>query len=295
MMFAHAWNEQPICQSSIEPASEDASLETISKGSDDHSLSVVTRTPSDKNGEVASENAGPKTSQRATESDYIRQYMPLVLSVVSHLRSQAGSVVDCDDFKQIGLLGLLEAMRKYGRTPDEKFGVYAKQRVRGAILDELRKRDIRSRGDRDKAHAFSDNKKKLRVHLGREPNAKELMATLNLSSKELLDLEYLEQASLQQRLNHCFTSDDLNKGAIQTEVDLASGSISRVEKLLMLKKALAILHPAHQKVMNLYYIDQLNMKEIAQVISVSESRVCQIHKQAMASLMKQFSMNHSNF
>lgn len=286
MRFAQAWSELPTHSPDVDPSLGDAPASLLCADN----ISEVSDNDCVTEKKMDSINIGHHSAAHdGSESSYVRQYLPLVLSVVTHLRSQAGSVVDCDDFKQVGLMGLLEALRKYGRKPDERFGAYAKQRIRGAILDDLRKKDIRSRGDRDRAHAFADAKRKLRVTLGREPSHQELTKAFKLSSKELLNLEYLEQASLQYSLNEVLHKGDYFHQSMQTDDQNPSGSMSNVEKVLMLKKALATLNSAQQAVMSLYYIDQFNMKEIAQTLSISESRVCQIHKQAMAILIKHFS------
>ena len=91
----------------------------------------------------------------AFEQQHLMAYVPLVKRIVRQLSAQAGGALDREDMEQIGLLGLLDCLRRYGE-PDEKFGAYASMRVRGAILDELRRQDWRPRSVRQESHRLRD-------------------------------------------------------------------------------------------------------------------------------------------
>jgi RNA polymerase sigma factor for flagellar operon FliA len=105
----------------------------------------------------------------ADEQKYLLAYAPLVKRIVRQLNSQVQGAIGRDDMEQIGLMGLLEALRRYGQ-PDAAFGSYAGLRVRGAILDELRRQDWRPRAVRQQSHKLRDAVRELTRKLGREPS-----------------------------------------------------------------------------------------------------------------------------
>src|SRR5690606_25193118 len=120
---------------------------------------------------------GPREEQR-----WLLQYLPLVKRIVSQLSLQASSALDREDMEQIGLLGLLDSLRRYGQ-PDEGFARFAGLRVRGAILDELRRQDWRPRGVRQQTHKLRDAVRELTRSLGREPTDEEILAHTGLSEE----------------------------------------------------------------------------------------------------------------
>lgn len=208
------------------------------------------------------------------ENQLLVRFAPLVKRVVAHLRSQVSATFSLEDFEQIGLLGLLEAIRRYGGEPDEQFESYAFKRIRGAILDELRRLDWRPRQLRQASHALNRQARELYNRLGRNPRDSELAQAMGISQEELRQLSYAQQAEEMQCLD-----DWLSAGGQEPSDDM-----SREETRLALKQALATLKPRQQMLLALYYEHDLNMKEIAAVLDLTESRVCQLHKECMAAL-----------
>ena len=127
-------------------------------------------------------------SSAAAEQRWLVEHTPLVRRAVAQLASQAGGAMDREDMLQIGLMGLLEALRRYGE-PDERFPGYAAQRVRGAILDELRRQDWRPRSVRQEGHRLRDGIRELRRRLGHEPSEAEVMQHLGVSAEDYLAYE----------------------------------------------------------------------------------------------------------
>src|SRR5690606_5883698 len=121
------------------------------------SCAIDTGYPSDTNSHT--------TLSGAEQQPWVRQYLPLVKRIVSQLSLHANQVLDREDMEQIGLMGLLEGLRRYG-TPDEHFGRFVSLRIRGAILDELRRQDWRPRQVRQQAHKVRDEIRKLARQLG---------------------------------------------------------------------------------------------------------------------------------
>ncbi|GKX55729.1 DNA-directed RNA polymerase sigma-70 factor [Leminorella grimontii] len=206
------------------------------------------------------------------ENRYLQAYLPLVRKIVRQLAPQCSSVIDRQDMEQIALIGLLNAIRRYG-APDEAFGSYAAQRVRGAILDELRSLDWRPRQLRQKCHQLSDLLRELRKQLGREPEWEEIAAQ-GVSVEDYQEYLQLESAASLASLDEILDGEG------------GSGSLSLEGRRLddqfitqrMLKEALDTLSEKERLVLMMYYQQDMNLKEIALVLDVTEARVCQMNK-----------------
>lgn len=217
--------------------------------------------------------AAPPLLAPADENALLMRYAHLVKRAAAHLRSQVSAGFSLEDFEQVGLLGLLEAIRRYG-PPDEQFESFAFKRIRGAILDELRRQDWRPRQLRQATHELNRHARALYNRLGRVPRDSELAAAMGITAAELRELSYAQQAEELQGLE-----DWLAAGGQEP-----SGDLSRFELKLALKQALARLQPRQQLLLTLYYEHELNMKEIAAVLELTESRVCQLHKECVKKL-----------
>ncbi|WP_269435446.1 FliA/WhiG family RNA polymerase sigma factor [Rheinheimera lutimaris] len=214
----------------------------------------------------------------AQETAALNRYSHLVKRAAAHLRSLVGSMVDKDDLQQIGLMGLLSALRRYGREADEQFESYAFKRIRGAMLDEFRRTDWRPRQLRQQSHQLRDKTRELTRQLGRIPTDDELCEALDIDLKTLLELQYVGQAEAMESLDLIMEQ--------QSEAQLGSSNLSQFELKLSLKKAMSTLPDRNKLLLQLYYSHELNMKEIALVLELTESRVCQLHKQSVEMLSK---------
>ena len=223
--------------------------------------------------EGAQAYGAPAADTVAAEQRAMQSYLPMVKRVVRQLAAQAQGVMDLDDLLQIGWMGLLEALRRYG-TPDEAFGSYARQRVRGAILDELRRQDWRPRTVRQSAHKTRDAVRALRRQLGAEPSSEQVQQALGLDAAGYLAYEQAEAAEAMASLDE-MVSNGLDVGS--SAQDPAQGVLQR----LALEQVLAQLPEREQRVIQLYYEFDLNLKEIAAVLEISEARVCQLNKAAL--------------
>ncbi|MBY4890024.1 FliA/WhiG family RNA polymerase sigma factor [Pantoea sp. DY-15] len=216
------------------------------------------------------------------ESRYLQQWLPLVKRVVRQLSAQTDAVMDREDLEQIALMGLLESLRRYGQ-PDDHFAGYALQRVRGAVLDQLRLHDWRPRRLRQKTHKINDAVRELTRHLGHEPNEEELRLHLKLTAEEVQEYLLLESASAMESFDELLAGEGLGLGqalsgrALEEEV-----GIQRT-----LKTALASLCEREQLILSLYYQHEMSLKEIALVLDLTEARVCQINKK-IGEKIKQF-------
>lgn len=214
----------------------------------------------------------------AVESELLERYAYLVKRAAAHMRTQLGVVVDMDDIQQIGLVALLSSIRRYGRNVDEQFAAFAFKRIRGAMLDEFRRIDWRGRQLRQQSHQLRDATRKLLKQLGREPSDSELCQELNIDLTQLLKLHYASQAEAIDSLEGLL-------GGTEQFSD-AGRQLSNTETALMLQKVLATLPERNKLLLHLYYSHEMNMKEIALALDLTEARVCQLHKQALDALTR---------
>ena len=207
------------------------------------------------------------------EQKHLLAYAPLVKRIVRQLNSQVAGAIDRDDMEQIGLMGLLEALRRYGE-PDGAFGSYAALRVRGAILDELRRQDWRPRAVRQHSHKLRDAVRELTRKLGREPSEAEITASLGLSADDY-------QAYLLDESAEVIASFD----EVLQDTLADTGSVAGPEEQLMIRRsleqALNGLDEREQRVVQMYYEFELSYKEIAAVLDLTDARVCQLNKAAL--------------
>lgn len=207
------------------------------------------------------------------EGAQLMAYAPLVKRIVRQLNAQVTVTMGRDDMEQVGLMGLLDSLRRYG-PPDEKFGSYAAMRVRGAILDELRRQDWRPRGVRQDSHKIRDGVRILTRKLGREPSDAEVMKALGLTPEQWSDHQLDENAE------ELSSFDELVAELSLVPSDQRSPEEQYVVRR-SLEQALKALDVREQRVIQLYYEFELSLKEIAAVLDVTEARVCQINKGAL--------------
>jgi RNA polymerase sigma factor for flagellar operon FliA len=209
----------------------------------------------------------------AEEQRALVAFAPMVKRIARQLKSQVSAIMDREDMEQVGLMGLLEALRRYG-APDEGFGPFASLRVRGAILDELRRQDWRPRSVRQESHKLRDGVRELRRKLGREPGEAEILKGLNITAAAYQAYQQDEGAE------ELASFDEM----VQELSNIASDTQSPEQQLMVrrsLEQALTALDEREQKVVQLYYEYELNLKEIAAVLDLTEARVSQINKGAL--------------
>lgn len=223
----------------------------------------------------AAEQGGAALFAPGAEQKWLLQYLPLVKRIVRQLSLQANQVLDREDMEQIGLMGLLDSLRRYG-TPDEQFGRFAALRVRGAILDELRRQDWRPRQVRQQTHKMRDAIRQLTRQLGRMPQDEEILAATGMSAKDYQDFLQADACEAIESL------DELLQNGHEAFIEGGSAVEERVLKERLLVQALSQLSEREQLVLTLYYQHELSLKEIALVLELSDARVCQLSKQAIA-------------
>jgi RNA polymerase sigma factor for flagellar operon FliA len=212
----------------------------------------------------------------AEEQKHLVAYAPLVKRIARQLTSQVSGAMGREDMEQIGLMGLLEALRRYG-TPDTGFSSYASLRVRGAILDELRRQDWRPRAVRQDSHKMRDAVRALTRKIGREPNDKEAADALGISQEEW------RQFLLDDCAEELLSFDDMLQDATE-RAHSAPGPEEQFMVRRSLEQALSALNEREQRVIQMIYEFELSYKEIAAVLDLSDARVCQLNKSALAKM-----------
>ena len=221
-------------------------------------------------------------------SQLIRDNMPLVELVVQRMIPQVPSFMTKEDMISAAMVGLIDAANKFDPAKGVKFKTFAEYRVRGAILDEMRKLDWFSRSMRDKQNQLTQTMLRLERQLGRSPEEEEMASELGLSMDEyhdmLAEVSHLGCVSLHETLDH----SEEGRSFLDNLEDMAGPDIGEaLEKEEMTRIMAEILEELSEKerlVVALYYYEELTQKEIAEVLSVSEGRVSQLHSQALLKL-----------
>lgn len=213
----------------------------------------------------------------------IARYASLIDRVARKLSARVGRDL-ADDLWSVGALGLLEAAHRYDPSRAVRFESFAEHRIRGAMLDELRKMDHLPRRLRADTERVDKARGVLGRELGREPTLDELAARLAITIEDLAELEQLRQPLV----------------PLVEALELASaedGAEARLDKALVgrrLANAIGQLDQRLQLLLSLYYVEELTFREVARLLEVSEARVCQLHGDALRSLRGLLSTANAN-
>lgn len=215
----------------------------------------------------------------------ILEYAPLVKLVAGRLSMYLGYNVEYDDLVSYGIFGLIDAIDKYDYAKEVKFETYASLRIRGAILDQIRKMDWIPRTIRQKQKRIDAVCKDIETRLGRSATDEEIASELGIS-----DDEYLEWQSQMKITNVVSLNEYMEQGAevpaegnqfTTSRFDSPEEYIEKEELKKVLEESLEQLTEKEKKVILLYYYEDLTLKEISNVLEVSESRVSQLHTRAL--------------
>lgn len=219
----------------------------------------------------------------------LKEHAPLVRRIAYHMSTKLPQSIELDDLIQAGMIGLLDAINKYELDEDAQFTTYAAQRIRGAMVDDLRSVDWQSRGQRKNARMIEEAIMQLQHKLGRPPKESELAKHIGISLPEYQQL--LQDAKCNQLINYeDFQSDDddnnddhfLDRNLSDTDDPLSLLLNDNLRDCVI--AAINDLPDREKTLMSLYYEEELNLKEVGAILGVSESRVCQLHSQAVARL-----------
>ncbi|GHS90439.1 DNA-directed RNA polymerase sigma-70 factor [Planctomycetales bacterium] len=223
------------------------------------------------------------TRSRDLRDRLVKQYTVLVYQTAQRIASKLPNFVSIDDLIGWGNLGLLDAINRYETNRNTKFSTYCSTRISGHIIDELRRLDWTPRLVRTRAAQLERARDELRSILGREPDDDEIMKELGVKPHEYLAMVKETQPRSVVSLNRKHDEDDTNEiGKIELLPDRnAVDPVLELQRREIKEVVLRGLNSDQKKVLTMYYYDELNMKEIGDLLGLSESRVCQIHKQVM--------------
>ena len=222
---------------------------------------------------------------KSDKNQILKEHAPLVKRLAYQLRAKLPASVEVDDLIQAGMMGLLDAVNRYEESHGAQFETYAVQRIRGAMLDELRSTDWLPRNLRQNMRKIEVAMSALQQKLGRMPTELEVAQALKMTLAEYQDL--LGESSGHQLVYYeDYHNDDESDSFLDRFcVDLSGDPLSALLQDDFRDALIGAIDslPAREKIlMGLYYEQELNLKEIGAVMGVSESRVCQLHSQAVA-------------
>lgn len=226
------------------------------------------------------------------ESDFTRrdeltiEHLSLVTAIAAHVQRSLPVHVELDDLIHSGTMGLIEAATKYQEGSETAFPAYAKHRIRGAILDGLRQGDWASRELRKRFKQVEAITRTLTARLNRAPSEAEIAAEMGLSSQRwqclMVDFRSLGLAAAKAKSTE--REDQPVREIPAAPSSCPGNSFAKSQLNEKLQKAMNVLPERYQQVVTLYYEGDLTLKEISKVLGINESRVCQIHKSALAKM-----------
>lgn len=218
----------------------------------------------------------------------INDNMPIVKHL-AHRFFVPGKGMEYSDLVNSGVIGLMEAIDKFDEAKGAKFSSYAYIKIKSYILDEIRKQQPISKYSMSKIKNYNESIEVLTHKLNRKPSIEEKCERMNISKKELFDIEYdlqkLITVSLDKKV-HESAEETIGDALKSNDTDIPSNIVEETEKVEILSNAIKTLKEKEQIILSLYYYEELNLKEIGSILDVSESRVSQLHKKAINSLKK---------
>lgn len=218
----------------------------------------------------------------------ILEYAPLVKVVAGRLCIYLGNNVEYDDLVGYGIFGLIDAIDKYDLGKDVKFETYASLRIRGSILDQIRKMDWIPRTIRQKQKKIDEAMKSVEMRTGKTATDDEIAKEIGVPPEELLEWQSQLKVTNVVSLNEFVEqgSEPVMDAHKNSHFVQPEDNISQQELKKMLGEALQLLTEKERKVILLYYYEEMTLKEISKVLEVSESRVSQLHTKALLKMRK---------
>ena len=228
---------------------------------------------------------GPKSSvgaaYRGDVADRVRRFLPMVRRLAWHVHGSGRPGIELEDLIQAGLVALTECAQRHSGPSEDGFAAYAKMRVRGAMVDLIRRSVPLSRGATERRRQLREQEDALRGQLGRDPTATELAKALDISETELADLRTASEPVRFENIDEAYSDSDLAFADKRPDV-LTQLADAEVREQVV--EAIASLPERLQLVVQLYFVEELNLSEIAEVLTVSIPRVHQLKAQALEKL-----------
>lgn len=238
----------------------------------------------------------PSKMTPAQKDKLIMEYAPLIKFIAQKIAVRLPAHIELDDLISSGVIGLMDAIEKYDPKRDNKFKTYAEFRVRGAILDELRAQDWVPRSVRDKAKLLDKTMVQLESELGRAATDEEVSARLGISMDEFYDLVNQVRPVSVLSIDEASTFSSVDKMSILNLLESCKlnnpfNQLNVKSVKAVVTKAIEELPERQRLVLSLYYYEDLNLKDIGKILRVTESRVSQLHAQAITRLRAKLSQH----
>lgn len=229
-----------------------------------------------------------KKDDHLLRNEIIAEYLPYVNRIVNRIATHLPPTVDVDDLVNVGIIGLIQAIERYDPARDNKFMTYAVFRIKGAVLSELRSRDFLGRTTRKKIRNLEKAYLKLEQQLGREVKDEEVAREMEMDLDQLYQVKRMSSISFISFEEIGVTSQE-EKETLLDFLSSESGddalSLTAIKEIkATLAKHIEKLPEKERLVVSMYYSDEMTMKEIGLALDITESRVSQIHSQAVLRL-----------
>lgn len=229
-----------------------------------------------------------KDKSAATREKIILEYAPLVKIVAGRLSMYLGSHVEYEDLVSYGIFGLIDAIEKFDSTKDVKFETYASLRIRGSILDQIRKMDWIPRTLRQKQKKIDTAIKEIELQTGKTATDHAVAEQMGISEDELTEWQSQMKVTNVISLNEYLEQGSEISGNYLNEpkFEMPEEVIERSELKKILMDAITLLTERERRVIELYYYEELTLKEISRILEVTESRVSQLHTKGLQKMKK---------
>jgi RNA polymerase sigma factor for flagellar operon FliA len=217
-------------------------------------------------------------------ADRIRRFLPMVRRIAWHVHGAGRPGIEIEDLIQSGLVALTECSQRHAGPGEDGFAAYAKMRVRGAMIDLIRRTVPLSRGAAERRKQLREKEEQLRVRLGRLPSASELAGAMGIDEAELAALRGSSEPLRFESMDEVYSDSDM---AFADDRPDSLALLEHEETRDSVIAAIAALSERLQMVIQLYFVEELNLSEIAEVLSVSIPRVHQLKAQALSQLRAQ--------
>jgi RNA polymerase sigma factor for flagellar operon FliA len=217
-------------------------------------------------------------------ADRIRRFLPMVRRIAWHVHGGGRPGIEIEDLIQSGLVALTECAQKHAGPGEDGFAAYAKMRVRGAMVDMIRRTVPLSRGAAGRRKQLREKEEQLRLQLGREPKPSELAAAMGIDEGELAAMRSASEPLRFEPIDEAYSDSDM---AFADDRPDSLALLSDEETRNSVIAAITALPERLQMIIQLYFVEELNLSEIASVLSVSIPRIHQLKAQALGQLRKE--------
>jgi len=216
--------------------------------------------------------------EKLSLEQFVLENKPLVKKIALHIKKRLPSFIELDDLLQAGFVGLLEARKQYKLNMGSSFETFASIRIRGSIIDSLRKNSWGTRETIKNMRRISDAISKIEQRNHKQPSSEEIAAELGISVEE--HVEICQQISISNVVSIDVVDED--NSLLGDEADNPSEIIQHEDIIKNIKDILETLPEREQMVLSLYYIEEFTFKQIGEILDLTEARICQLHSQSIS-------------